>query len=186
MKPHLFIAIPAMDELDFLPKTFEAIANQKSEYPFSVHICVNQPDTWWDNAEKQEICLRNQQLLSYINSCTSFKVVAQDRSSKGKGWVGKNHGVGWARKCLFDEIMSIANPEDIIISLDADTLFNENYFQSIGDNFAKNSHLPVLSVPYYHPLTDDEATNKAMLRYELYMRLWFLNMHRIGSPYAPN
>ena len=184
MKPHLFIAIPAMDELDFLPKTLDAIANQKTEYPFTVYVCVNQPDSWWDDPEKKDICLKNQQLISYISSCTSFKIVVQDHASKSKGWVGKNHGVGWARKCLFDEILSIAEPEDIIISLDADTLFNENYFQSIGENFDRSNCYPVLSVPYYHPLTDDEATNKAMLRYELYMRFWFLNMHRIASPYT--
>jgi hypothetical protein len=84
---------------------------------------------------------------------------------------------------MFEEIMKTANDDDIIISLDADTLFNENYLQSIGENFVKNK-IHVLSLPYYHKLTDDEDANRAILRYEIFLRNYFINMHRIGSPYA--
>ena len=184
---HLYIAIPALDELDYLPHTLDAIAKQKTDFPFSVYICVNQPDDWWNKEEKIETCKNNQKLLSTLNSLDSSNffnsLTIIDKASIGKGWKSNNYGVGWARKTLFDEILKTANNEDIIISLDADTLFNESYFQSIGENFIKNG-IDVLAVPYYHKLTEDECANRAILRYEIYLRNYFINMHRIGSPYT--
>jgi glycosyltransferase involved in cell wall biosynthesis len=181
----LYIAIPALDELDYLPKTLAALAQQKTEFPFSVYICVNQPDEWWYNKEKIEICQNNQKLLKYLNSSNSFNSLNSlniiDKTSVG--WQNNHSGVGWARKTLFNEIMKTANEDDVIISLDADTLFNDHYLQSIGENFTKNK-IDVLSVPYYHKLTDDDNANRAILRYEIYLRNYFINMHRIGSPYA--
>jgi hypothetical protein len=179
----LHIAIPALDELDFLPHTLDAIAKQKTEFPFSVYVCVNQPDAWWNDKEKIEICKNNQKLLHYLETFNDFTINILDKTSVNKGWREKGCGVGWARKTLFDEILTTANPEDVILSLDADTLFNESYFQSIGENFTQNK-IDVIAVPYYHKLTEDENANRAILRYEIYLRNYFINMHRIGSPYA--
>jgi hypothetical protein len=179
----LHIAIPALDELDFLPHTLSDIANQKTEFPFSVYVCVNQPDVWWNDIEKVEICKNNQKLLQVLNDFKNFKVNIIDKTSVGNGWKNNEHGVGWARKTLFEEIFKTANNDDVIISLDADTLFNEFYFQSVGENFIKNK-IDVLSLPYYHKLTNDENANRAILRYEIFMRNYFINMHRISSPYT--
>ena len=180
---NLYIAIPALDELDFLPHTLAAIAEQKTNFSFSVYVCVNQPDDWWRDNEKIEICKNNQKLLHFLQEFKNFKLNIIDKTSPGYGWKDGNCGVGWARKTLFDEIMKIANDDDIIISLDADTLFNEFYFQSVGENFIQNK-IAVLSVPYYHKLTDNEDANRAILRYEIYLRNYFINMHRIASPYT--
>ena len=182
-KMNLYIAIPALDELDYLPQTLAALAQQKTEFPFSVYICVNQPDNWWNDAEKIEICNHNQELLKYLKAFKAFKIIILDKTSVGKGWQNNNYGVGWARKTLFDEIMKTAKDDDVIISLDADTLFTENYLQSVGENFIQNK-IEVLSLPYYHKLTADENANRAILRYEIYLRNYFINMHRIGSPYT--
>jgi hypothetical protein len=179
----LHIAIPALDELDFLPHTLAAISQQKTDFPFSVYVCVNQPDSWWNNAEKIEICKNNQKLLHFLQNFKDFDIIIIDKTSVSKGWCDYHSGVGWARKVLFEEIMKNTNDEDVIISLDADTLFSERYFQSVGENFKQNN-IDVLSVPYYHKLTDDENANRAILRYEIYMRNYFINMHRINSPYT--
>ena len=179
----IHIAIPALDELDFLPQTLEAIAQQKTDFPFFVYICVNQPDAWWKDEHKIDICKHNQELLEIIKTFNAFKITIIDRSSKGMGWKNNDCGVGWARKTLFDTIMETARDDNIIISLDADTLFSESYFQSIGENFMQNN-TEVLSVPYYHKLTQNENANRAILRYEIYLRNYFINMHRIKSPYT--
>lgn len=202
MIPHLYIAIPAINELDFLPTTLAAIAKQQVNASYTVVVCVNQPDDWWQREDKRDICLNNQALISYLRdaSANSLKTVFSDFipnikskekkgllidcSSPGKGWKGKRHGVGWARKTIFDSILQQAHDEDILISLDADTVFNEHYFQSIIDNFSTNPECRVISVPYYHPLSGNDIVDRSMLRYELYLRNWFLNMHRIKSPYA--
>ncbi|MCL2168236.1 MAG: glycosyltransferase [Lentimicrobiaceae bacterium] len=180
---NLYIAIPALDELEYLPHTLAAIAKQKTEFPFYVYVCVNQPDEWWNKEEKIEICKNNQRLLNFLNNYNEFRIKIIDKTSVGNGWKNKAFGVGWARKTLFEEIFKSAKDEDVIISLDADTLFNEFYFQSIGENFIENK-IDVVSVPYYHKLTEDENTNRAILRYEIYLRNYFINMHRIGSPYT--
>ena len=182
--PTLYVAIPAMDELDYLPKTLQAIENQRCDYPVQLFVCVNQPDEWWQISEKRIICERNQQLLAWLHNYKNLKINIIDYSSPKKGWSKKSYGVGWARKILFDTILQIADNQDIIISLDADTLFNPDYFTSIGDNFREQPNLTVISMPYYHRLTDDERADRAILRYEIYMRNWLLSMHRIESPYA--
>ncbi len=41
-----------------------------------------------------------------------------------------------------------------------------------------------LSVPYYHELTGDEEKDRAILRYEIYMRYYAINLRRIGSTYS--
>lgn len=181
----LFIAIPALDELDFLPQTMRSIASQQTEHPFEVCVCVNQPESWWENPEKTEICEQNQKLLSWLEGQQfPFSLHLIDKSSRGKGWDDKNFGVGFARKVLFDHIMSVADDNDILISMDADTVFGPRYVESIAQNFERHRDQNVISVPYFHPLTHDDQANRAILRYEIYMRNCLLNLFRIGCPYS--
>lgn len=181
---HLFIAIPALNELDYLPKTLQALEKQRTSVYFSVYVCVNQPDSWWELPDKKPICDNNKQLLFKLRRRHyTFPLHIIDKSSPSKGWDNKNFGVGWARKTLFDHIMGIAEQEDILISMDADTVFSEHYLDSLAWNFTTNPQQQVVSVPYYHPLTDDDITNRAILRYEIYMRNCLLNLYRIGCPY---
>lgn len=182
---HIHIAIPAMDELEFLPHTLRCIAEQVTRYPFTVYVCVNQPEEWWQDKDKIEICKRNQQLICLLQREYPFKIKILDYSSIGCGWQGNNFGVGWARKKIFEYIFeSSCNEEDIVISLDADTTFHPHYFESIVQNFKR--HLPwhAIAVPYYHHLTGSEELDWAMLRYEIYMRNYALNLLHIGSPYS--
>jgi hypothetical protein len=52
------------------------------------------------------------------------------------------------------------------------------------DDFSGNPAATGLSVPYYHRLSNNEENNRLILRYEIYMRNYALNMLRIGNPYA--
>lgn len=182
----IYAAIPALTEYEYLPSCLKAIENQKFK-DFSVFICVNQPDNWWDDKEKISICLNNQETLKYLyefKKQQKFRIEIIDKSSKGKGWQGKKKGIGWARKILMDKICETALDDDIIVSLDADVSFSENYFQSVIDIFRKYPTAASLSNPYYHNLTDNERINRIILRYEIYLRYYSLNLWRIGSPYS--
>ncbi len=182
----LHIAIPLLDELDNLPTLLSCIEQQTNQN-FELYLCVNQPESWWKIPEKVEICYRNQSSIQQIESWKlniPFPLTLIDRSSVGKGWDEEHLGVGWARKTLMDEIQSKAAADDIIISLDADTTFKPSYFQSVIEHFTKHPRLECLAVPYYHPLTADEQANRAILRYEIYMRYYLLNLMEIKSPYA--
>ena len=183
--PALRVAIPAMDELDYLPATLDALANQETQFPVVVYVCVNQPDSYWDNPFKEQICQHNQQLLTYLHNYAILTLHVLDYASPGCGWQGKKHGVGFARKALFERILSDSDTDDIIVSLDADTYVKPHYLQSIAENFAANPEMNAIAVPYYHNLTpNDEAQCHAMLRYELYMRNYAVNLLKINSPYG--
>lgn len=196
MKPCLHIAIPAMDEADFLPSSMAALLKQASTYDYHIYLCVNQPEAYWES--RPEICENNRRCMDYLQHLACDKIHIIDKSSRGQGWKGKRSGVGWARKTLFDHIMSLAASQDIILSLDADTLVEPNYVQAVGDYFVQHPKTQALALPYYHPLlpkgderpseherpSDSEAINPAILRYEIYMRLYHLNMQAIASPFA--
>ena len=183
--PTIRVAIPAMDELDFLPATLDALASQQTSSTFEVYICVNQPDSYWSDPARLFVCQHNQQLLSFLQNYAFLTLHILDHSSPGSGWKGKKQGVGFARKVLFDKILSESDSDDIIVSLDADTFVRPHYLQSLAENFATHPAMNAVAVPYYHPLQhEDEDRDRALLRYELYMRNYAINLLKIDSPYG--
>jgi len=182
--PKLLIALPVMNEAENLPELINCIDQQDYQGDFNLFVCINQPDSWWDDEEKIKICKNNKNSAEILQKEYQFPLKIIDRYSKGKGWTGKKYGVGWARKTLMDEINSLADPDDIIISLDADTTFNKEYFSSIIESFNRQPDKIGMAVPYYHKLTEDDILNRAMLHYEIYMRYYAINMWRIGNPYS--
>jgi len=82
-----------------------------------------------------------------------------------------------------DAVIEEATADDIIITLDGDTRFDPGYFRSIQDNFAAQPDAVGLSVPYYHKLSGSEAEDRAILRYEIYMRNYVIHLWRISNPY---
>lgn len=179
----VFVALPAMNEYEYLPKTIEDIAKQDYPY-FELFVCVNQADEWWDRPEKHDICLNNAKTLDYLNSLQYPWLHILNNSSKGKGWTGNTAHVGTARRTIMEAINKLAQPDDILLSLDADTHIQANYFSSVVNIFEKNPKTVALSNPYYHPLSENDEVDRAMLRYEVYMRHYALNLKRIGSPYC--
>jgi hypothetical protein len=179
----LHIAIPLLEELENIPTLLKTIAAQKHAN-YKVYFCVNQPDAWWGNLDKIAACNNNQASIKLILETATFPFEIIDKSSLGQGWKAKKIGVGWARKTLLDKILEVANDKDIIISLDADTSFSENYFSSIEDNLQQHPKAPAIAVAYYHPLSNSDAEDRAILRYEIYMRHYLINLFRINSPYA--
>jgi len=179
----VFIALPVMDEQANLPGFIRCLELQTYR-DFKLYICVNQPDEWWGSEEQLAVCLSNQNSMEYLNSIESVQLIIIDKSSKGNGWTGKKSGVGWARRTLMDTILKEANQDDLIISLDADTSFNPGYFESVVENFIVNNNAVALAVPYYHQLTGEHEKDRAILRYEIYMRYYAINLWRIQSPYS--
>ncbi|MFW5792808.1 MAG: glycosyltransferase [Bacteroidota bacterium] len=182
---HIHIAIPAMQEELYLKDTLKSI-EQQTYKNFTVWICINQADDWWLKDDKIHVCINNQNTLDYINkiNSTGSNIKVIDKSSKGKGWLGKQGGVGHARKILMDLIINNSDEKDIIISMDADTTFGKEYFQSIADIFSNNKKAVAIANPYYHELSGIDSIDRSMLRYEIYMRSYTINLLRIESPYA--
>ena len=181
--PVIYIALPVMDEAFYLPKCLDCIESQNYKH-FHVVICVNQPDEWWELPEKRDVCKNNAQVLNYLCKKGKTKYTIIDKCSKGHGWENNNHGVGWARKTAMDFIAKKAEKTDIILSLDADTFFSPDYFSSIVNNFSEFPNAVALSNPYYHKLSGSNAEDRAILRYEIYMRNYAINLLEIASPYS--
>ena len=181
----IYFAIPSLNESKNIEKTLDCIASQNYDGEIKTFVCINQPEEWWNMPDKVEICEDNSKTFEIIkNHKSSQNISIIDKWNKGKGWIRKPHGVGHARHTLFAEIDKIAKNDDIIISMDADTIFNENYVKSIVENFERNRDILAISVPYYHPISGNDDVDSAMLRYEIYMRNYAIEMLRIDSPFA--
>lgn len=180
----IVVALPLMDELENLPQLLRCLENQ-SYRNFMLVVCVNQPDEWWNIREKQEICKRNLETLALLKDQKHAFLTVIDRSSPGSGWDTKKYGVGWARKIAMDHASALTGNHDVILTLDGDTTFSKHYFQSVVNAFDEYPEIKALTVPYFHPLpVKDEPAARAILRYEIYMRYYAMNMLRIGNPYA--
>lgn len=179
----IYIALPVMNEMERLPLLMQSVMAQTIQ-EFRLVVCVNQPDSWWQEPEHLEICEENRLTIQYLKSLDDKRIQIIDKSSPGKGWTLKAHGIGVARKFLMDYISEIAQPNDIIISMDADTVFDQKYFASVAENLLLNPAASAISIPYYHRLTFNQELDRAMLRYEIYMRAFAINMWRIRNPYS--
>lgn len=182
--PAVYIALPVLCEHENLPAFLENVLVQ--DYPGAIRlfVCVNQPEEWWNNPEKLPACNDNARSLALLMAQNGSDITVIDRSSKGKGWIGKQHGVGFARRETMEAIARVASDHDIIVSLDADTTFNTYYISTVVDTLLNHPEASALAVPYYHRLTGNEAADRAILRYEIYMRCYAMNLLRINSPYA--
>ncbi len=181
--PVIYFAIPVMDEAETLPLCLSCIEQQT--YPnIKTVICINQPENFWSDESKKTICENNRKTIEYLAKYKNPNITVIDKSSKGKGWTGKKHGVGWARKTIMDYIVSIANSDDIIICMDADTTFSSEFCTSIYHGFNDYKNAVGMALPYYHRLTGNEVLDRSVLRYEIYMRYYTLNLFRIHNPYC--
>lgn len=183
MHPKVFATIPVLDEFDNLPGLISDL-NQQTCVGWEAIVCINQPDDWWKDEQRARVCRQNQKSLAWLRDLRHPKIHCLDKSSHGKGWEGKRHGVGWARKTAMDFAASLAEDEDLIVSMDADTRYPQGFFESLIKAKASHQEARGISVPYYHRLTGDEVTDRCMLRYELYMRNYAINMLLIDNPYA--
>jgi len=181
--PVVYAALPVMQEAAWLPGFLDDMHHQTYRQ-FHVVSCVNQPDAWWEHPEKKTVCTDNAECLRMLQNEQRFGITLIDRSSPGRGWKGKQQGVGWARRLAMDAAAAMACKHDIIVSVDADTGYGPEYFEEVVRAFAAFPGMAGLSLPYHHPLSGEPAADRAIMRYEIYMRVYALNMLRIGSPYA--
>ena len=173
---HISVAIPLLAERDNLPLILVRLRRQTFRH-FTFYCCINNLEGGYGYEE-------NQACLTLLREVSDLPLVVIDRSSQGCGWTGKRKGVGWARKVLFERILEEHDEDELVVSLDADTDFDDNYLQAVVDTMNAHPDHNAFSVPYYHPLSHNEALDRPMLRYECYMRHYLLGLLRIGNPYA--
>jgi hypothetical protein len=102
----------------------------------------------------------------------------------------KHFGAGLARKIGMDlavQYFSATENEDgIIVSLDADTTVDQNYFEALYDYFKTFKH-NACSIYFEHPIDGDlyeDTIYAAITQYELHLRYYVESLRMIGFPYA--
>ena len=182
--PTIYFAIPAMDELEHLPQTLECIARQDYAGIIKVYVCVNQPQSDYYQEPPPERIAGNRALWRMLEQNPwQLDLHPIDRFSPEKAWCDREGGVGAARQCCINALLPSASDNDILINMDADTLFGSDYVSGMAEQMEKTGSDAVLP-QYYHRLSGNDMLDRAMLRYEIYMRCYLFHLLRIGSPYA--
>ena len=173
-----------MDEQEYLPRTLECIASQDYPGKIQVYVCVNQPRSDYADARFRTRIEHNRALWKLLlQNPWKLSLFPIDRFSEEQAWEKKG-GVGMARRCCVETLLPQAGDGDILINMDADTLFAPDYVSCIVRCFERDRHTAAVTPAYYHCLSGNAATDRALLRYEIYMRCFLIELLRIGSPYA--
>jgi len=113
--------------------------------------------------------------LAYIDACSNGYELPDDTG-----------GVGLARKIGMDSALRIWQNESLrkklILSLDADTVVQDNYLSSIKEYFTKKVKTAI--VRYEHQMPENEEEKAAIISYEVFLRYWVLALRYAQSPYA--
>jgi hypothetical protein len=103
----------------------------------------------------------------------------------------KYAGAGLARKIGMDEAVGrfnmVQNGSGIIISFDADSICDKNYFTEIENGFDKYPDADGCSIYFEHPLSGEdfaEPVYRAICLYELHLRYYVQSLRFILYPYA--
>lgn len=178
----IFLCLPVLNESENISTLLKCLENQ-SYKNFELIACVNQAEAWWAKPEKIDQCFDNQKSIGILQKDYDFPIIIIDKSSRGNGWQGKQKGVGWARKLAMDKAASLGEKNELLLSIDADTEYPKEYLESVHSIFKQNKKIVGLANPYYHKLTENENANRAILRYEIYMRNYAINMLLLDNIY---
>jgi len=181
------VVIPALAEKNSLLATLESLGKNPLEYlsHFLILIVVNNrlgADCEYrkDNEATLQILIKNDRWPH------GLQIGWVDAATTGMELPKKGGGVGLARKIGFDLALSrldFKGPPPLLISLDADTLVRLDYLSAIGNHFQK-VHAGGAVIPFCHRQGITPEQNRAIQRYELFLRTYVLALERAGSPYA--
>jgi hypothetical protein len=103
----------------------------------------------------------------------------------------KDAGVGFARKQGMDQALYRFsyrnNPGGFILSFDADSRCESNYFTSIEDTLERYPHTRGFNVYFEHPVSGKEYPDpvyRGIIAYEMHLRYLNLSIRDTGFPFA--
>ncbi len=201
------VVIPAYAEKELLFHTLASLAkNSPSSLEYSLILCVvnNKADSPFDAKENNKQTMECLDALIDRKSVHAFsgdqklhqqlKIIADagiklgyiNASSSGCEIPMNTGGVGMARKIGMDTALCVLKDSEasakVIISLDADTLIQENYLSVIHDGF--NANIKTAIIAYEHQLPPDALQQAAITCYEIFLRYWVLGLKYARSPWA--
>jgi hypothetical protein len=182
------VVIPSLAESGLLFSTLHSLAQNPKELlsRFLVLAVVNHREdgSSFEKADNRETLKR---LSAGGADLAALQIAWVDAASPGLELPAKGGGVGTARKIGFDLALPRLNygqpSSPLLISLDADTLARPDYLPAITLHFQK-SQTPGAVIPFCHQPGANPEEDRAIHRYELFLRTYVLGLERATSPYA--
>ena len=182
------IVIPCYNEFNIL-ETLNSIWNsQRSKSSVEVIIVINSAES-----TKQEILDQNIKTFNEVrnwiamhdDSLLRFFVINEQKLPN------KFAGAGLARKIGMDQAVYRFNQlnkhDGIIVSIDADSKIQSNYFIELEKHFNKYPKTNAITTYFEHAIDGDEFTQEiydAIIIYELYLRYYKQALNYTGFPYS--
>jgi hypothetical protein len=181
------VVIPSLAETDSLFVTLQSLEANPTQWrdSFLVLVIVNHGEQACTE-EKQQNLQDLTRLVEYSVEST-LPLAWIDAASPGLEIPAKQAGVGFVRKLGMDLALTCLDwqKEPLLVCLDADTLVEPNYLQTIVAHFQR-SPLGAAVLPFRHQQAGDALQQAAIDRYELFMRGYVYGLRLAGSPYAFN
>lgn len=179
------LVIPCLAESASLPQTLASLTADSSLTAAGLAVVVvvnNRLDAAL--AERAD----NQSTLNLLKECRGrfpFQLGFVDAASPGFELPLKDGGVGLARKLGHDLLLPFLDysRDPLIISLDADTLVKPGYAGAIMTHFRTTAGGGAV-IPFEHLPAEGERENRAIERYELFLRCYVAGLAFAGSPYG--
>jgi len=183
----IIVVIPSLGEYNLI-NSLESLYNaDMPSCPVEVIVVVNAPD-----GAEQEIVDVNRYTVEKVrewdleHGSESFRVHVIDAPFFPR----KHAGAGYARKTGMDEAVYrfnlLNNEKGIIVSFDADSTCDKNYFTELEKCFSP-AEITGCNIYFEHPLSGNKepsVIDRAITEYELYLRYFVQAMRMAGFPYA--
>jgi len=181
------VVIPALAEKDSLFATLETLAQNPSGHlsAFLILVVVNHREDA-ESTEKADNRFTLKTLEKKQGPLASLQLGWVDACTEGRELPTRGGGVGLARKIGFDLALSrleFERTSPLVGSLDADTLVRSDYFPAIVDHF-RDAKDGGAVIPFCHQKSANLHQDRAIHRYELFLRTYVLGLDRAGSPFA--
>jgi len=181
------VVIPALAEGDSLFATLQSLAANPRQWRerFLVLVVVNHGEQA-SAVDKSQNLQDLDRLVAWAEQ-SSLSLAWVDAASPGLEIPTRQAGVGFVRKLGMDLALTCLDwqKEPLLVCLDADTLVEPNYLQTIFAHFQKSA-LGAAVLPFRHQEAGEVAQQAAIDRYELFMRSYVYGLRLAGSPYAFN
>ncbi len=183
----IIVVIPCFNEPAVLDSLVSLYNAHKPSLPVEVIVAVNSPEgTGRMNREQNKKTIVQVQKWSSIHSGQNFKVHVIDVPP----FPAKHAGAGFARKVGMDEAVHrfnmLNNDRGIIVSFDADSVCDNNYFTELERCFSR-PEIKGCTVYFEHPLPGENnscSVNPAIILYEIYLRYFIQAMRLAGFPWS--
>ena len=184
----IIVVIPAFNEPGINSLLDSLATCNQPECKVEVIIVVNAPaNASAESIENNTLTLKNIESWKNLHQSCFFRLYSFKASMPSlKCW-----GVGLARKTGMDEAVrrfnSIANPEGIILNLDADCFVEKDYFVSVFKELYLKKERSACSIYFEHPISGADfplSIYKYITLYELHLRYYYQGLAFSGFPYV--